>query len=321
MNRTVAIALLSAALGLTFTGCKKKDEGSGSKTKPAEPALKPTEPAPEPPKPVAAVYSPEAAKKAVGEMAACSSDYNCEAYKTLVGFGPAAAPELLAFAGDTTASADARRLAAKALGEIKAPDAGPKLIAIANALTHDDFMLQGDLYEAAGKSGGQATFDALVAEYTKAIASLDDDRDIPLRHGLGGFPSESIAWVKATMPTAKSDHSSYADLVTDSATAVDLPTINELLGKTKDPMARDRLAAKAIQLGDKNHFDVFVAGLSSKDQYDRSDAANFLAEVVADAPADLKPQLIDLLTKGKAGDAGGMTSAGYDEALKKLGAQ
>lgn len=319
MKKTAALAL---ALGLLFTAaCKKKEESAAKPAdKPAEPAAKPAEPTPPPP-PAAPVYSPEAAKKAIGEMAACSSDFNCEAYKTLVGFGAAAAPELIAFAGDTTASADARRIAAKALGEIKAPDAGPKLIEIANKLGHDDFMLQGDLYEAAGKSGGQATFDALIAEYTKAIASSDDDRDIPLRHGLEGFPAESVAWVKANLPTAKDDFSSYADLITDSAKAGDLPVIVELLGQTKDVMARNRLAAKAIELGDKNHFDVFVAGLSSKDEYDRSDAANFLADVAADAPADLKPKLIELLQKGKAGDAGGLTAMGYDEALKKLGAQ
>jgi hypothetical protein len=254
-------------------------------------------------------------------MVACASDYDFAGYKTLVGFGAQAAPDLLALAGDKTASAEARGMAAKALGEIKAPDAGPKLIEIANAAGESESMLQGDLYEAAGKSGGQATFDALIAEYAKAIASMDDDRDIPLRHGLSAFPKESVAWAHANLPKAKDNLTGYADLVTDSASGPDLPAINEMLGATKDVMARDRLASKAIELGDKNHFDVFVAGLSSKDEYDRSDAANFLANVAGDAPADLKAKLIELLQKGKAADAGGMTAAGYDEALKKLGAQ
>lgn len=318
MNRTtVATALLLAAL--TLTACKKKEEAAADKPEPTDPVAKPTELPAEPPKPVAAIYSPEAAKKAIGEMAACSSTSSCDAYKTLVGFGATAAPDLLAFVADKSASTDARGMAAEALAEIKAPDAGPKLVEIANGVG-DEGMLQGDLYEAAGKSGGQATFDALIAEYVKAIASTDDNRDIPLRKGLRGFPAESVAWVKENLPKAKADHSSYTDLITDSAKAADLPTIVELLGATKDVMARNRLAAKAIELGDKAHFDVFVTGLSSKDVYDRSDSANFLAKVAEHAPADLKPKLVELLTKGKAGDAGGMTAGGYDEALQKLGA-
>jgi hypothetical protein len=179
-------------------------------------------------------------------------------------------------------------------------------------------MLQGDLYEAAGASGGQAVFDTLIAEFVKAAASTDDDREIPLRHGLGAFPAESVAWVKANMAKAKDDQTYYADLITDSATAADLPTIVELLGVTKDLMARHRLAAKAIELGDASHFGVFVAGLSSKDEYDRSDAANFLENVADKAPAELKDKLIELLEAGKAGDRGGLTSMGYDGALKKL---
>ena len=125
---------------------------------------------------------------------------------------------------------------------------------------------------------------------------------------------------KSNLPKAKDNHTGYADLVTDSATAADRPAIALMLGATKDVMARNRLAAKAIELGDQAHFGVFVAGLSSKDVYDRSDSANFLAQVAEHAPADLKPQLIELLTKGKAGDSGGLTAMGYDEALKKLGA-
>ncbi len=176
------------------------------------------------------------------------------------------------------------------------------------------------MYEAAGASGGQPVFDALIAEYAKAFASTDDDRDIPLRGGLRAFPAESVAWAKANLPKAKDDHTAYADLITDSAAAADLPTVVEMLGATKDVMARNRLAAKAIELGDTAHFDVFIVGLKSKDQYDRSDSANFLADVADKAPADKKAELIDLLQKGKAGDQGGLTAMGYDKALKALGA-
>ncbi|MBK9030192.1 MAG: hypothetical protein IPL61_02435 [Myxococcales bacterium] len=315
-----SVALLSALLLTTAVACKKKEgDKPGAAPKPTEPAAAPVAAA-EPTPPPAPTYSPAAAKALVSEMVKCSSDYGCAPLDTLVGFGAQAAPEVLSLAVDATATKDARGLAATVLTKIKAPDAGLPLIAAASAIT-DDSMLQSDLYEAAGASGGQPVFDALIAEYAKASASLDDDRDIPLRRGLRAFPAESVAWVKANLPKAKDHFSSYADLITDSATAADVPTIVELLGTTKELMARHRLAAKAIELGDPAHFDVFVVGLKSKDQYDRSDAANFLKDIADQAPDALKPELIELLQKGKAGDAGGLTAMGYDGALKKLGAQ
>ena len=321
MNRTLTLSLV---LGLALAACKKKEDapagGTAAATGAATATAAPPPPPPAPDAAVAAAYSADAAKKALGELAACSTQYNCAAYTTLVGFGPAAAPDLVAALGDPAVTKDTRRLIAAAIAEIKPPDVGPKLVEIAN--TADDSMLQGDLYEAAGASGGRATFDALIAEYKKAIASLDDDRDIPLRSGLRAFPAESVAWAKENLPKAKKDHTAYADLITDSAQAADLPAVVEMLGQTKDPMAKNRLAAKAIELGDtaKERFDVFVAGLSSKDVYDRSDTANFLAKVADKVPAEMKAQLVELLQKGKAGDSGGLTSMGYDEALKKLGA-
>lgn len=317
---TKATALATALLLAVTLGCGKKDKDKAASTKPTEtvePAA-PVAPTP-PPAPAAPTYSPEAAKALVSEMVKCTSDYGCAALDTLVSFGPKAAPELLSVARDPAASKDARGLAITALTKIKAPEAGLPLIEAANAVA-DDFMLQGDLYEAAGASGGQPVFDALIAEYAKAFASTDDDRDIPLRGGLRAFPAESVAWAKANLPKAKDDHTAYADLITDSAAAADLPTVVELLGATKDVMARNRLAAKAIELGDTAHFDVFIVGLKSKDQYDRSDSANFLADVADKAPADKKAELIDLLQKGKAGDQGGLTAMGYDKALKALGA-
>lgn len=315
LTALAAVLLLSTSLAC---GKKKSSDGeTAAPAKPTAPAPAPT-PAPAPAPPAAPTYSAEAAKAAVAELGKCTSEYGCAALDTLVGFGAPAAPDLLALAIDAAASADARKIAAAGLIKLKAPDVGAKLIEAANAVK-DDSMLQGDLYEAAGASGGQATFDALIAEYGKAIASLDDDRDIPLRGGLKAFPAESVAWVKANLPTAKANHTGYCDLITDSATAADLATVVELLGATKDLMARHRLAAKAIELGDATHFDVFVAGLSSDDQYDRSDAANFLADVADKAPADLKAKLVELLQKGKAADQGGLTAMGYDAALKKLG--
>lgn len=311
------LALCSFLVAALACGGKKSDDGKPAAAKPTEPAPVAAKPA-EPPPPPAPTYSPEAAKALVGEMAACSSEYGCKPFETLVGFGAAAAPELLTLAGDTAASSDARRMAASALTKIKAPDAGLRLVELGNGVA-DDSMLQGDLYEAAGASGGQPVFDALIAEYAKAAASTDDDREIPLRDGLRAFPAQSVAWAKDTLAKAdKSNQTPQADLITDSATAGDLPAIVEMLGVAKDQMAKHRLAAKAIALGDTAHFGVFVAGLKSKDQYDRSDAANFLADVADKVPADLKPELISLLEAGKAADRGGLTARGYEQALGKL---
>ena len=76
-----------------------------------------------------------------------------------------------------------------------------------------------------------------------------------LRHGLGAFPAESVAWVKANMAKAKDDQTYYADLITDSATAADVPTIVELLGVTKDLIPRfsavDFVRIASEQLGGK----------------------------------------------------------------------
>lgn len=320
----VALALLGLAAcgGKKSEGDKAKDTptagSAGSGSAAVAPAPTPS-PAPPPPPP-APTYSPDAAKAAIAKLGDCVIPDNCEGYKTLVGFGPQAAPDLLAAIADPASSKDTKEMAAAAVGALKQPDLGPKLVELGNA--EQDSLVQDDIYGAAGESGGQATFDALIAAYAQAIGSVDDDRDIPLRKGLRAFPKESLAWA-GTAIAAKGkgapDPTGVADLFTDSAQAADLPAVVDALGKTKDVMARHRLAAKAIELGDTAHFDVFVTGLSSKDQYDRSDAANFLAQVADKAPADLKPKLVELLQKGKAGDQGGLTAMGYDEALKKLG--
>ncbi|HVV85974.1 MAG TPA: hypothetical protein VHE35_23100 [Kofleriaceae bacterium] len=323
MLRTRSFALGAAAL-LALAACGKKsdkDKAAGpAPTAPAPTAPPATTPPPPPPPPPPAAYSPDAAKQLIGKLGGsdCAVSDDCEAYKTLVGFGPKAEPDLLAALSDPAVSNDGKRMAAEALGAMKAADAGPKLVEL--GMASDDVVVESDLFKAAGECGGKPTFDALIAAYAKAIASTDDDHDVPLRDGLRAFPADSVAWAMDQLSKVKkgTDATGYADLVTDSASAADLPGIVDALGKSKDVMVRDRLAAKAIELGDTAHFDVFVAGLSSKDEYDRSDAANFLAEVADKAPADVKPKLVDLLQKGKAADQGGLTAQGYDEALKKL---
>jgi hypothetical protein len=316
LRKLLAALLLTAAFAC---GGKKEDPPGG---KLADPKMDPkgekpaTDPASEPPKAEAPKYSPDDAQKYAAELATCSSEFNCKPFEALVGFGPQAAPELLALATDGTAKLEGRRLAAKALGKAKVADAGPKLVDAANKL--DNSLAQGDFYEAAGECGGQATFDALIAELGKAMASTADRREIPLRKGLSKFPKETLAWAKAELPKAKKQVP-IADLVDDTAT--DAAMVQDLLPAAKDPMARNRLAKKAIELGasDPKLWDVFLTSLASKDQYDRADAGNFLAPVAAKVPEDKKAKLVELLRKALEGPKDPMLKGGLEKSLKALG--
>lgn len=313
--------LATFALTAAFAcGGKKEDQPSTKPVDPkpetkAEPAA--TDPKPEAPKPdEAPKYSPDAAKKYAGELATCSSEFNCKPFEALVSFGPQAAPELLAIATDASAKLEGRRLAAKALGKAKVADAGPKLVEAANKF--EDSLAQGDFYEAAGECGGQPTFDALIAELTKAAASTEDRREIPLRKGLSKFPTETLAWAKAELPKAKKQVT-VADLVVDTATSAE--AVQELLPAAKDPMARNRLASKALELGatDPKLWDVFLTALASKDQYDRADAGNFLERVADKVPEDKKAKFVELLKKALEGRKDPMLKGGLEKSLKKLG--
>lgn len=321
MSCSILRSCLAALFITTAFACGgKKDDSSSSK--PVDPKADPksektaTDPSPEPPKPEAAKYSPDVAKKHAAELASCSSEHNCKAFDALVAFGAQAAPELTALAVDGSAKIEARRLAAKALGKAKVADAGPKLIEAANKL--DDSLAQGDFYEAAGECGGQPVFDALIAELGKAMASTDDGREIPLRHGLRKFPKETLAWAKTKLPKAK-DPVAVADLVDDNAT--DAAMVQSFLPATKDLMARNRLAKKAIELGatDDKLWDVFLQSLASDDQYDRADAGNFLASIVTKVPADKKAKFVELLKKATEGPKDPMLKGGLEKSLKALG--
>ena len=320
MSRSIVRKIL-VALSITAAAaaCGKKEEAGKADPK-ADPKMDPKgetkpEPTPEPAKPEPPKYSPDAAKKLAAELATCSSEIGCKPYDALVGFGAQAAPELLAVAVDGNAKLESRRVAAKALGKIKAPDAGPKLVEAANKL--DNSLAQGDFYEAAGECGGQATFDALIAELGKAMADTADRREIPLRHGLAKFPKETFAWAKAELPKAKKA-TTIADLIDETAT--DAAAVQELLPLTQDPMAKNRLAKKAIELGatDPKLWDVFLASLASKDQYDRADAGNFLAPIAKQVPADKKAKFVELLKKALEGRKDPMLKGGLEKSLKAL---
>jgi hypothetical protein len=318
MPRLTFRKLLATLILTTAFACGGKKEDKPS-AKPADPKTDTTatDPKPEAPKPdEAPKYSPENAKKLAAELAACTSEIGCKAYEALASFGAQAAAELLAFATDASAKPEARAIAAKALGKAKVADAGPKLVEAGNKV--DDSLRQGDFYEAAGECGGQATFDALIGEYAKAMTSSDDDRENPLRKGLRKFPAESLAWAKAELPKTK-EQTSVADLVDDTAT--DAAAVQALLAVAKDPMARNRLAKKAIELGanDPKLWDVFLTNLASKDQYDRADAGNFLAHVVAKVPEDKKAKFVELLKKANEGPKDPMLKGGLEKSLKALG--
>jgi hypothetical protein len=317
--RKILVALSITAAAAT-AGCGKKKEEAGKADPKADPKMDPkgepkADPTPEPAKPEPPKYSPDAAKQLVTELGTCSSEIACKPYDALVGFGAQAAPELLAVAVDGGAKLETRRIAAKALGKVKAPDAGPKLVEAANKL--EDSLAQGDFYEAAGECGGQATFDALIVELGKAMADREDRREIPLRHGLAKFPKETFAWAKAELPKAKKA-TTIADLIDETAT--DAAAVQELLAATKDPMAKNRLAKKAIELGatDPKLWDVFLTSLASKDQYDRADAGNFLAPVAKQVPADKKARFVELLKKALEGPKDPMLKGGLEKSLKTL---
>lgn len=316
MSRSILVKVLvavSITAALAACGSKKEDSSSG---KPADPKPKvETEPTPEPPKPEPPKYSADEAKKLAGELGTCSSEFSCKPFETLVAFGPQAAPELVAVAVDGSAKLEARRLAAKALAKIKAPDAGPKLVEAANKI--DDSLAQSDFYEAAGECGGQATFDALIAAEEKAMADRENRSEHALRNGLAKFPKETFEWAKAELPKAK-HATTIADLINDTAT--DAAAVQELLAKTKDPMARNRLAKKAIELGatDPKLWDVFLDALASKDQYDRADAGNFLQDVVQKVPADKKAKFVELLKKAVEGPKDPMLKGGLEKSLAAL---
>lgn len=318
MPRLTFRKLLATLILTTAFACggKKEDKPSAKPTDPKAETTA-TDPKPEAPKPdEAPKYSPENAKKLAAELAACTSEIGCKAYEALASFGAQASAEMLASATDASVPLESRVLAAKILGKAKVADAGPKLVEAGNKV--DNSLRQSDFYGAAGECGGQATFDALIGEYAKAITSSDDDREIPLRAGLRKFPAESLAWAKAELPKTK-EQSSVADLVDDTAT--DAAAVQELLGIAKDPMARNRLAKKAIELGasDPKLWDVFLTSLASKDQYDRADAGNFLSHVVAKVPEDKKAKFVELLKKANEGPKDPMLKGGLEKSLKALG--
>tara|TARA_R110002096_G_scaffold292224_2_gene486608 strand:+ start:52461 stop:53213 length:753 start_codon:yes stop_codon:yes gene_type:complete len=250
-------------------------------------------------------------------MAKCESPYSCDSLETVVGFGTNVSKELSAIATDSSKAKPAREVALAGLKKIKDPTVGMALFEAAK--TEEDSSLQRGLFGTAGASGGDDTFTAMITHYA---SDESKEHRTAMRSGLREFGGKALSeWVYANYPEEKENQVRYADLVVEADEGADAAKVVALLGKTKHIMAGHRLAMVAVKLGDESQISVLIDGLKSSDQYDRSDAANFLEDVADKIPADRKQEVIDLVTAAKAKDAGGLTAMGYDKVLKKLGAQ
>jgi HEAT repeat protein len=314
MNK-LAIPLLVASL--FSPACSKSDDKGGATDTPPPVNTKIAEVADPGAQPAAVAYSADVAAAAIAKLEACENEYSCEPLKTLVAFGDNVSKDLLAIAVDATKKSELRSIAAAALSKIKDPSVGVALFEAAKV--EEDFSLRSDLFKGAGASGGDATFTAMIEYY----ASDDsDDHRTGMRSALRNFDGAKLfAYAVENYPSDKDKEVRFADLVNDAGESATKEKVVELIGKSKHMMARHRLANAAVTLGDVSQISVLIDGLKSDDQYDRSDAANFLQGVAEQIPADQKQAVIDLVTAAKKKDKGGLTSRGYDAVLKKLGAE
>lgn len=317
----VAVWALVVSVGAGCGGQKAEAPAVAPPAQVAAPAVAPPEEAPaeaDTAAPEAPKYTPEAAESLVKQMASCEYDFDCAAYEPLVAFGPAAGPQLLALAMDEGKAAKARGVAVLALGA-----SGSKVdvaALYASVKKADDYSLSSAFDKVVGTlaAGDDAFRDAARAEYVGAEDAM------AARHVLQALPG-SLDWALTQL---EGEHPPeldvrFADLVGDLATAAELPRIQALLDgdRVKDAMARHRLAAEAIALGDTSRYGVLLAGLASRDVYERADAANFFAKVAKGVPPAEKDKAIKLLKAGLAKDPGGLTATGYQQSLEALGAK
>lgn len=261
-------------------------------------------------------YSPEKAAALLAELEGCQYEFNCEAYRPLVAFGEKVQGDLVALALDETRPRKGREVALQALGEMRARGVAARLHAAARQ--EEDFSLRRALYAAVGETGAgdAAVFEALKAEY---LAIDRATRRIPVADALARFP-EALAWATSEFGRDPEKETAFANVIDKVAAEGDLAAVQGAIGRATNPMARHRLAAKAIELGDQSRFPVFLDGLASENAFDRSDAANMLSRVVEGLPGELRPKAVELLRAAKARDGGGLTSIGYEKCLKALGA-
>ena len=297
-------------------GCKGDE--SKDKTSAPAPATQgaPVDKPAEPPAPVTPPVKAPDKGALLTQIATCEDDSSCDAYKPLVALGTQVSADLAKLAADATKPAKARQVAAKALSEIKDPATGKTLWDAARV--EQDFMVRGDLFQAAGASGSDEVLAAAGAFY---LTDAGWEVRTEARKAFKGFGHKAFDWAAGALVKATTKfQTAVADVIMDSAQPSDLARIKELLGQVKDRMTRHRLAQVAVQHGDLTQFAVLLDGLAKGDVYERSDAANMLAPVIKLLPEAAKAKTIDLLKAAKAKDSGGLTASGYDGCLKALGA-
>ena len=117
------------------------------------------------------------------------------------------------------------------------------------------------------------------------------------------------------------DQVKYIDVIVEVAQPGDRAALVGMVATTKDQMAKDRLAAKAIAFGatDTALWDVLIAGLSSPNGFERDDAGRAVEDIAGKIPADRKPKVIELIKKALAAENDPMLQGGLQGTLKKLG--
>lgn len=271
---------------------------------------------PEPAVAAKPAYSPQAAARALDELASCTSEVNCKPMDRLVEFGPVAGAALVAYVSDATKPAAQRHIAAIAIGKLRVAGAGAKLVALASHI--DEFLVRGDYYEAAGACGGDDTFAALAAEYERY--AKHDEGDSEPRKGLRAFPEQTMRWATTNLAAAKTHQSRWADLIVEVAT--DASAVVKIIVSTKlDVFSTNRLAGKAIALGDTDErlFDLLIASLELGDKYYRADAVNMLDPIADKIPPSKHAKIVALTKRALAQESDPTYSRRMQDTLAKLG--
>ena len=312
--RFFAVALLATGC-LTACGDKAPADAPTAQSDAPKGDAPASAPASEAPK--APTYSKAEAAKLLAQVNTCKYDFDCDAVEPLAAFGEKAHEDIMVFVEDASKDIKGRKVALSILVKAKATGMAERVYVVAKSIEGFD---RGDFYKAVGTlgAGNAKLFGMLKADL---IAEDGAIKSIPIRNALKGFPKMTMAWAVADFGKDPKMETRLADLAASAATAQDLDTLKTMSGKASNQMAKHRFAEAAIKLGDKSQFSVFVEGLQSKDQYDRSDAANFLGHVAKDAPDEMKPKLIELLKAAQAKDRGGLTARGYTKSLKALEGQ
>ena len=310
-----ASCLLALALA---TACNRRPPPDYSAPPPAPAPTAPgSAPASAPAaKAAAPEYSPAKAAELITELSACEYDFKCPAYKPVVSFGDKVSKDLLAVALD--ASKKGHRVAIQALAEIKDPSVALPMFQAAQKTK--DIMDRIELGKAAGKIGGDDLFNYATKLYSEKISSEQGDL---IERALAGSGERASDWALGKLPSSTKVVASctLANVVRETtAKRPDaLAKIQAVIPKTKQVMARHRLAVAAIALGDVQQFDTLAAGIKDgKDDLNRSDASNMLSNVIEKLPPARKDEFIQLLEAAQKKGKGHIEERGINESLKKL---